>query len=73
MVTIIAAILVIGGIVIGVVLVGVIYEVMSNPAVILPSARRVRGCVIAWLFSFIIKVVLMRVCPVCTSIAIRVL
>lgn len=41
------------GIVIGGVFVGIINEVMKNPARILPNARRVMGEVTAGLFSFI--------------------
>lgn len=45
---------------------------MRSPAVMLPSARRVRGEVTAWLFSFIGVSGGIRVNPVCTSTVMRI-
>lgn len=53
MVTAIAAIFVIAGMVIGGVFRGRMKDVMSRPAVMLPTARRVIGLVIVGLFSLI--------------------
>ena len=62
-VTRMAAILVTRGIVIGGVLVGVMKEVISIPAMMLPRASRVRGAVISGLFSLIGVIGGVRVCP----------
>lgn len=60
-----------GGMVIGGVFVGRMYDVIRNPAVILPSARRVIGRRIAGLFSFIGVRGGMRTKPVWTIRIIR--
>lgn len=70
-VTMIAAVFMGIGIVIGGVFVGVMKDVMSRPAIMLPKARRVIGLMIAWSFSFIGTVVAIRVNPVWTSSVIR--
>lgn len=70
-VTMRAAVFVRGGIVIGGVCVGVIYDVIIRPAVMLPRARRVIGFVICGLFSFIGVIAGMRVGFVCTKRVIR--
>lgn len=59
------------GIVIGRVFVGVVYDVISNPAVILPNARRVTGLMMFELFSLIGIIVGIRANPVRTSDVIR--
>lgn len=66
-----AAVFVSRGIVIGGVCVGVMKDVMSKPAMMLPSARRVIGFVIFGLFSFIGVIVGIRVNSVCTRRVIR--
>lgn len=71
-VTRIAVILMDKGIVVGGVFVGMINEVMRNPAVMLPSASRVRGEVTAGLFSLIGARGVIRTKPVCTSTVIRI-
>lgn len=60
-VTIMAAVFVRRGIVIGGVCAGFVYEVMSRPAMMLPRARRVIGLRVCGLFSFIGVSVGMRV------------
>lgn len=70
-VTIMAAVFVIIGIVIGGVFVGIISDVMSRPAMMLPRARRVIGLVIAGSFSFIGVIGGIRVNPVWTSRVMR--
>lgn len=70
-VAMIAAVFVRVGMVIGGVFVGVMYDVMSRPARMLPRARRVSGFVIMGLFSFIGVFVGMRGNPVWTSSVIR--
>lgn len=60
------------GIVIGGVFVGRMYDVIRNPAVMLPSARRVIGRRIAGLFSFIGVRGGMRTKPVWTIRIIRI-
>lgn len=55
----------------GGVFVGRMNEVMMNPAVMLPSARRVIGDVTAGLFSFIGVSGGMRTKPACTRMVIR--
>lgn len=72
-VTRMAAVLVIRGMVIGGVLVGVMKEVINIPAIMLPRARRVRGAVISGLFSFIGVIGGIRVCPAWTRRVIRML
>lgn len=67
-----AVILMDSGMVVGGVFVGRMKEVIMNPAVMLPSARRVIGERIAGLFSFIGVRTGMRVYPVCTIRVIRV-
>lgn len=71
-VTMMAVILMDSGMVIGGVFVGRMKEVMMNPAVMLPSARRVMGDRTAGLFSFIGVRGGMRTYPVCTIRVIRV-
>lgn len=71
-VTIIAVILMYRGIVIGGVFVGRMNEVMMNPAVMLPNARRVIGEVTAGLFSFIGVRGGIRTKPACTSMVMRI-
>ncbi|OBR43053.1 hypothetical protein A9196_17425 [Aeromonas dhakensis] len=71
-VTIRAVILMERGMVIGGVFVGVMNEVMRNPAMMLPSARRVMGAVTAGLFSFIGVRAGIRTKPVCTSTVMRI-
>lgn len=70
-VTRMAVVFVSRGIVIGGVCVGVMYDVISRPAMMLPRARRVIGLVICGLFSFIGVIVGIRVNFVCTRRAIR--
>lgn len=70
-VTRMAAAFVSGGIVIGGVCVGVMYDVISRPTIMLPRARRVIGLVICRLFSSIGVIVGIRVNFVCTRRAIR--
>lgn len=70
-VTRMAAVFVSRGIVIGGVCVGVMYDVISRPAMMLPKAKRVTGLVICGLFSFIGVVVGIRVNFVCTRMVIR--
>lgn len=70
-VAIIAVVFVSVGMVIGGVFVGVIYDVMSRPARMLPRARRVIGLVIVGLFSFMGVIVGVRVNPVWTSKVMR--
>lgn len=72
-VTMIAAVLVIVGMVMGGVLAGGMNDVISIPTVMLPRASRVRGPVIRGLFSFIGVIGGVRVCPACTSRVIRML
>lgn len=71
-VTIRAVILMDRGMVIGGVFVGMMNEVMRNPARMLPSARRVMGEVTAGLFSFTGVKGGIRTKPVCTSTVIRI-
>lgn len=63
-VTVIAAIFVSIGMVIGGVFVGRVKDVMSRPIIMLPIARRVMGLVTAGLFSLIGMIGGMRVGPV---------
>lgn len=70
-VTVSAAILMYVGIVVGGVFSGVVFSEMSNPAIMLPIARRVIGLIIVGLFSFNRSVEGYRGCPVCTKIRIR--
>lgn len=70
-VTMMAAVFVSVGMVIGGVFVGKMKDVMSRPAVMLPRARRVIGLMIARSFSFIGTVVGIRVNPVWTSSVMR--
>lgn len=70
-VTMMAAVFVSVGIVIGGVFVGKMKDVMSRPAIMLPRARRVIGLMIAWSFSFTGAVVGIRVNPVWTSNVMR--
>lgn len=70
-VTRMAAVFVSVGIVIGEVFVGMMYDVMSRPARILPRARRVIGLMMVGLFSFIGVIEGVRVNPVWTSRVIR--
>lgn len=63
-VMVMAAVFVSVGMVIGGVFTGGMYDVMSRPAMMLPSARRVIGLIVAGSFSFIGVVVGMRVVPV---------
>lgn len=67
-----AVILMDRGIVIGGVFVGMMKEVIRNPAIMLPNARRVMGEVTAGLFSFIGVKGGIRTKPVCTSTVIRI-
>lgn len=67
-----AVILMESGIVIGGVFVGVINDVMRNPTVMLPSARRVMGEITAGSFSFIGVRGGIRTKPVCTSTVMRI-
>lgn len=55
----------------GGVFVGRMYEVMMNPAMMLPRARRVIGEVTAGLFSFIGVSGGIRAKPACTKIVMR--
>lgn len=71
-VTIRAVILMERGMVIGGVFVGMINEVMRNPARMLPSASRVMGEVTAGLFSFTGVKGGIRTKPVCTSTVMRI-
>lgn len=70
-VAVMAAVFVERGMVIGGVFVGIIYDVMSRPARMLPRARRVSGAVIVGLFSFIGGFGGVRGNPVWTSSVIR--
>lgn len=71
-VTTMAVILMYSGIVVGGVFVGRMKEVMMNPAVMLPRARRVMGEVTAGLFSFIGVRGGMRTKPACTRTVMRI-
>lgn len=66
-----AAVFVNMGIVIGGVCVGVVYDVMSRPAMMLPKARRVIGLRVSGLFSFIGVTARVRVNSVCARRVIR--
>ena len=70
-VAIMAAVFVSMGIVIGGVCVGVMNDVMSRPATVLPKARRVIGLRVCGLFSFIGVIVGVRVDSACTRRVIR--
>lgn len=72
-VTVMAVIFVGRGMVIGGVCVGVMYDVISRPARMLPRARRVIGFIICGLFSLTGATVGVRVNSVCTRRVIRVL
>lgn len=61
-----AAVFVVIGMVMGGVLFGRIYDVMSEPAKMLPRASRVMGLMILGLFSFMGVMTVVRVCPVWT-------
>lgn len=71
-VTIRAIILMESGIVVGGVFVGIMNEVIKNPARMLPSARRVMGEVTAGLFSFTGVKGGIRTKPVCTNMVMRI-
>lgn len=71
-VTSMAMILMYVGMVVGGVFIGIMNEVMMNPAVMLPRARRVIGEVTAGLFSFIGVRGAIRTNPVCTSTVMRI-
>lgn len=66
-----AMVLVCVGMVVGGVFNGVMFSEMSNPATMLPIARRVIGLIIVGLFSFNRSVEGYRGCPVCTKIKMR--
>lgn len=72
-VTMIAAIFVIIGMVIGGVFVGRMLDVIRRPAITLPNASRVMGLVTAGEFSLIGVIEGIRVNPVCTMSIIRML
>lgn len=72
-VTRMAAVLAIRGMVIGGVLAGVMKEVMIIPAIMLPRASRVNGAVISGLFSFIDVIGGTRVRPAWTRMVMRML
>lgn len=61
----------VGMVIVGV-FVGMMYEVMRNPATILPSARRVMGEITAGWFSLIGVSEGIRTKPACTSTVIRI-
>lgn len=71
-VTMMAAVFVIVGIVIGGVFMGMMKDVISRPAMMLPRARRIIGLVIVGSFSFIGVVGGIRVNPVWTSSVMRI-
>lgn len=71
MVTIMAAVFVMMGMVIGGVFVGGMKDVISRPARMLPKASRVMGLMIVGLFSLIGMVEGVRVNPVCTKRVMR--